>query len=68
MVARRPTILILAEAQYRAGPEDPLFLDYMRHIVLPPMGRRGQASMRMSAPGPPPLLLYFRITKLPMLS
>ena len=34
MAARHPTIL-LAEAQSRAGPEDPQFLDYMRHIVLP---------------------------------
>ena len=35
MAARRPTILILAEAQSRAGPEDPPFLDYTRHLVLP---------------------------------
>ena len=41
MATRRPTILILAEAQSRAGPEDPPFLDYMRHIVLPADGKTG---------------------------
>ena len=37
----RPMVLILAEAQSRAGPEDPPFLDYMRHIVLPGNGKTG---------------------------
>ena len=41
MAARRPTILILAEAQSRAGPEDPPFLDYTRHIMLPAHGKTG---------------------------
>ena len=41
MAARRPTILILAKAQSRAGPEDPPFLDYTRHIVLPADGKTG---------------------------
>ena len=41
MAAHRPTILILAEAQSRVGPEDPLFLDYARHVVLPAHGKTG---------------------------
>ena len=41
MAVRRPTILILAEAQSRAGPEDPPFLDYTLHIVLPADGKTG---------------------------
>ena len=41
MAARRPTILILAGAQSRAGPEDPPFLDYTWHVVLPAHGKTG---------------------------
>ena len=41
MAARRPTIHILAEAQSGAGPEDPPFLDYTQHIVLPADGKTG---------------------------
>ena len=41
MVARRPTILILAEAQSKAGPEDPPFFDYSWHIVLLAHGKTG---------------------------
>ena len=41
MAARRPTILILAEAQSKATPEDPPFQDYTRHIVLPAHGKTG---------------------------
>ena len=41
MAARRPTLLILAEAQSRAGPEDPPFQDYARHVVLPAQGKTG---------------------------
>ena len=41
MAARRPTLLILAEAQSRAGPEDPPFHDYARHVVLPAQGKTG---------------------------
>ena len=39
MAARRPTIIILAEAQSKAGPEDPPFRDYTRHVVLPAHGK-----------------------------
>ena len=41
MAARRPTLLILAQAQSRAGPEDPPFHDYARHVVLPAQGKTG---------------------------
>ena len=41
MAARRPTLLILVEAQSRAGPEDPPFQDYARHVVLPDHGKTG---------------------------
>ena len=41
MAARRPTVLILAEAQSRAGPEDPPFQDYTRHVLLPAHGKTG---------------------------
>ena len=41
MAARRPTILILAEAQSKAGPEDPPVQDYTRHVVLPAHGKTG---------------------------
>ena len=41
MAARHPTILILAEAESRAGPEDPPFQDYTRHVVLPAHGKTG---------------------------
>ena len=41
MAAGRPTILLPAEAQSRAGPEDPPFLDYTQHIVLPANGKTG---------------------------
>ena len=41
MAARRPTILILAEAQSRAGPDDPPFLDYTRKLVLLAYGKTG---------------------------
>ena len=41
MAARRPTLLVLAEAQSRAGPEDPPFQDYARHVVLPAHGKTG---------------------------
>ena len=41
MAARRPTLLILVEAQSRAGPEDPPFQDYARHVVLPAQGKTG---------------------------
>ena len=54
MVARRPTVLILAEARSGKGPEDPPFLNYTRHIVLPANGKTGAVSMCMSARGPPP--------------
>ena len=41
MAAHRPTILILAEAQSKAGPQDRQFLDYTRHVVLPAHGKTG---------------------------
>ena len=41
MVACRPTIFILAEAQSKAGFGDPPFLDYTRHVVLPAHGQMG---------------------------
>ena len=41
MAARRPTILILAEAQSRARPEDPPFQDHARHVLLPAHGKTG---------------------------
>ena len=41
MAARRPTLLSLAEAPSRAGPEDPPFQDYARHVVLPAHGKTG---------------------------
>ena len=41
MAARRPTLLILAEAQSEAGPEDPPFQDYGGHVVLPAQGKTG---------------------------
>ena len=41
MAARRPTILVLAEAQSRAGPEDPPFQDYAGHVLLPAHGKTG---------------------------
>ena len=41
MAARRPTLLILAEAQSWAGPEDPPFQDYARHVVLLAQGKTG---------------------------
>ena len=41
MAARHPTVLILAEALSRASPENPPFLDYMRHKVLPANGKMG---------------------------
>ena len=41
MAACRPTILILAEAQSKVGPEDPPFQDYTRHVVLPAHGKTG---------------------------
>ena len=41
MAARGPTLLLLAEAQSRAGPEDPPFQDYARHVVLPAHGKTG---------------------------
>ena len=41
MAACRPTLVILAEAQSRAGPEDPPFQDYARHVVLPAQGKMG---------------------------
>ena len=41
MAAHRPTFLILAEVQSGAGPEDPPFLDYTRHFVLPAHGTTG---------------------------
>ena len=41
MAARRPTLLVLAEAQSRAGPEDPPFQDYDRNVVLPAHGKAG---------------------------
>ena len=41
MAARRPTILILAEAQSLASPKDPPFQDYTRHVVLPAHGKTG---------------------------
>ena len=41
MAARRRTILILAEAQSKAGLEDPPFLDYTRHVVLPAHEKMG---------------------------
>ena len=39
MAAHRPTILILAEAQFKAGLEDHPFRDYTTHIVLPTHGK-----------------------------
>ena len=39
MAPRGPTILILAEAQSRAGREDPPFQDYTRYVVLPAHGK-----------------------------
>ena len=41
MAVRRPTILILAEAQSKAGPEDPPFQENTRHVVLPAHGKTG---------------------------
>ena len=41
MAVRRPTLLVLAEAQSRAGPEDPPFQDYACHVVLPAHGKTG---------------------------
>ena len=41
MAARHRTIPILAEAQSRAGPENPPFLDYTRHVMLPAHGKTG---------------------------
>ena len=41
MVDRPPTILTLAEAQFRAGPEDSPFLDYTQHVMLPADGKTG---------------------------
>ena len=41
VAARCPTILILAEAQSKAGPKDTPFLDYTRHVVLPAHGKTG---------------------------
>ena len=41
MAARDFAILNLAEAQSRPRPEDPPFLDYIRHIVLPAAGKMG---------------------------
>ena len=41
MLARRPTILILAEAQSKADPEDPPFPDCTRYVVLPAHGKTG---------------------------
>ena len=41
MAARRPTLLILAEAQSQARPEDPPLQDYARHVVLPAQGKTG---------------------------
>ena len=41
MVAPRPTILIMAEAQSKAGPEDHPFQDYTRHVVTPAHGKTG---------------------------
>ena len=41
MAARCPTILILAEAQSKAGPKDTPFQDYTRHVVLPTHGKTG---------------------------
>ena len=43
MVARRPTVHILAEAQSSAGQEGPPFLDSTRHVVLPANGKTGVA-------------------------
>ena len=43
MVARRPTVLVLAEAQSRASLEDPPSLDYTWHIVLPAEGKTEEA-------------------------
>ena len=57
MAARRPTILILAEAQSKAGPEDPPFEDYTRHVVLPAQKKTGAGldvySRREKPPGQP---------------
>ena len=39
MTVCRCTILIVAEAQSRACPEEATFLDYKRHIVLPADGK-----------------------------
>ena len=39
IVARRPTILILAEAKSKAGPDDPPFWDYTQHVMLPVDGK-----------------------------
>ena len=41
MAGRRPTILIVAEAQSKAGPEDPPSQDYNRYVVLPAHGKTG---------------------------
>ena len=41
MGARRPTILIVDEAQSRADLELPLFQDYIRHGVLSAHGKTG---------------------------
>ena len=41
MAACRPRVLILAEAPSRAGPEDPPFLVYTRHILPPADGKTG---------------------------
>ena len=41
MAARRPNLLMLAEGQTPAGPEDPAFQDYARHVVLPAQGKTG---------------------------
>ena len=59
MAARRPTVLILVEAQSRAGPEGPPFLDYTCHVVLPPDGKRGAGFDVYVRSGTPPEPLYF---------
>ena len=41
MAARRPTLLILAEARSRAGPEGSPFQDYDPQVVLPAQGKTG---------------------------
>ena len=60
MAARRPTVLILVEAQSRAGMNTPLYWTTHTTLSFLLMARRGLVLTCMSARGPPPEQLYSR--------